>query len=126
MRREHSGGRKTSARDARRFFRRGLVVWFVQVLALAIAASPLMFSHAVWVDHFERVRLVRNFMANPQEMVGVEAFGTFCILVGISGVIESDDSLLGAMWGGYVPLLIGACLTVLFLRGLFQPWWLFG
>ena len=107
------------------FLRRGLVLWLVQVLVLAVAASLLMFSHAAWADHFERLRLVRNFMANPLEMIVIEAFGTFCILVGISGVMDRDDSLLDTTWGGYAPLLIGACLPVLFVRGLFQPWWLF-
>ena len=107
------------------FLRRGLAVWFVQVLVLAILAALLMFSHAAWVDHFERVRLVRNCMANPVEMIVIEAFGTLCLLVGISGVLESDGSFLDTARGGYVPLFIGACLTLLFVRGLFRPWWLF-
>jgi hypothetical protein len=64
-------------------------------------------------------------MANPLEMIGIEAFGIFCILVGLPGVMDSDDSLLDRMSAAYVPLLIGACLTVLFARGLFHPWWLF-
>ena len=92
---------------------------------LASGALLLVFSDAGWVTYFERVRPVRNFMANPVEMIGVEAFGVFCLLVGISGLIERDDSLLDTVWAGYVPLLIGACLLVLFVYGLFHPWRLF-
>ena len=125
MRREHSERRKTSPRDSRIFFRRGLVLWSIQTLTLAAGALLLMFCDAGWVTYFERVRLVRHFMANPLEMIGVEAFGTFCILAGICGVMDRDDSLLGTVWGGYTPLLIEACLLVLFVRGLFHPWWLF-
>ena len=118
--------RRKEARDSRLFFRRGLCLWSIQTLFLAAGALLLMLSDANWVTYFERVRPVRNFMANPLEMIGVEAFGLFCILVGISGVMEGEDSLLDALWVGYVPLLIGACLIVLFVRGLFHPWWLFG
>ena len=49
---------------------------------------------------WEQQRLARNFMANPLEMIGVEAFGTFCILVGIAGIMDRDDSLLDTVWGG--------------------------
>lgn len=112
-------------KDTRLFLRLGLILWFVQALVLAIAASLLMFSPAAWVDHLERVRLVRNFMANPLEMIVIEAFGTLCLLVGVSGVMESGDSSFDTVWGGYLPLFIGACLALLFVRGLFRPWWLF-
>ena len=84
-----------------------------------------MFSDAVWVDHFEQYQLVRNFMANPVEMIAVEAFGALCILVGIFGVVEGEGSLLDTVWAGYGPFFIGVCLVILFVRGLFQPWWLF-
>lgn len=84
-----------------------------------------MFSDGDWVDHFVQSQLVRNFMANPVEMVIVEAFGTLCILLGIAGVRESDSFDLDAVWAGYMPLFIGVCLTLLFIRGLFRPWWIF-
>jgi hypothetical protein len=29
------------------------------------------------------------------------------------------------VWGAYLPLFIGACLTLRFMRGLFRPWGLF-
>jgi glycerol uptake facilitator-like aquaporin len=106
------------------FLRRGLVIWFVQVPASAIVALLLMYSHAAWVDHLERVRPVRGVMANSLWMIVIEALGTLCFLVGISAVSESDGSF-DTVWGGYLPLLIGACLTLLFMRGLFRPWWLF-
>jgi hypothetical protein len=117
--------KQRSNEGANPFLRRSLVLWFVQVLVLAIVASLLMFSDASWVDHFERVRLVRNFMANPLEMLVIEAFGTLCLLVGVSGVVESDGSFLDTARGGYIPLFIGTCLILLFIRGLFRPWWLF-
>lgn len=119
MRSEHRKGKKPIT--SRLFFRRDLVLLSIQTLFLASAALLLMFCDADWVTYFERVRPVRNFMANPLEMIGVEVFGLFCILVGVSGVMEGDDSLLDAMWAGYVPLLIGACLIVLFVSGLFRP-----
>jgi hypothetical protein len=65
-------------------FRSGLVLWCPQVLVLAVAAPVLMLSHAAWLDHLERVRLVRYFMANPVWMIVIEAFGTLCLLVAIS------------------------------------------
>jgi hypothetical protein len=114
-----------NSEGAKAFFRRGLVLWSIQTMFLASGALLLMFCDADWVTYFERVRPVRHFMANPLEMIGVEAFGVFCLLVGISGVMDSDDSLLDPVWAGYVPLLIGGCLIVLFVRGLFHPWWLF-
>ena len=85
----------------------------------------LMFCDAGWVDFFEQQRLVRNFMANPVEMVLVEAFGVLCIVVGITGFWDKDDSLLDTVWGRYLPLFVGVCLIILFIRGLFRPWWLF-
>jgi hypothetical protein len=118
-------GRDKESGDSRLFFRHGLVLLFIQTMFLASGALLLMFSDADWVGFFERVRPVRHFMANPVEMIGVEAFGVFCLLVGISGVVDSDDSLLETMWAGYVPLLI-ACLMALFVYGLFHPWRLFG
>jgi hypothetical protein len=114
-----------NSHDAGPFLRRSLILWFIQVLLLAIAASLLMFSQAPWVDHFERVRLVSNFMANPFWMIVIEAFGTLCLLVGITGIMESEDFSFDTVWGGYLPLFIGACLTLLFMVGLFRPWWLF-
>lgn len=75
----------------------------------------------IWVDHLEQVRVVRNFMANPLWMIVIEAFGTLCLLMGVTGVPEGDDSSLDTVWGGYQPLFIGACLTPLFVRGLFRP-----
>ena len=84
-----------------------------------------MFSDAGWVGFFEQQRLVRNFMANPVEMILVEAFGVLCIVVGITGFQDKDDSLLDTVWGRYLPLFTGVCLILLFLRGLFRPWWLF-
>jgi hypothetical protein len=107
------------------FFRRGLVFLFIQTMFLVSGALLLMFCDADWVSYFERVRPVRSFMANPVEMIGVETFGVFCLLVGICGVMNSDDSLLDTMWAGYVPLFIGGCLIVLFVFGLFYPWRLF-
>lgn len=92
------------------FFRRGPVLWFVQVVVLALAASLLAFTDAGWATSFERVRLVRNFMANPVEMIIAEALGTLCILVGISGAMDRHDSLLDTVWGGYAPLFIGYVL----------------
>lgn len=100
-------GREKGTGESRLFFRRGLVLWFIQTMFLASGAALLMFSDADWASYFERVRPVRNFMANPVEMIGVEAFGAFCLLVGISGVMDCDDSLLDTVWVGNVPLLIG-------------------
>lgn len=64
-------------------------------------------------------------MANPVEMILVEAFGVLCIVVGITGLQDKDDSFLDTAWGRYLPLFIGVCLILLFIRGLFRPWWLF-
>ena len=84
-----------------------------------------MFSDGDWVVLFEQYQLVRNFMANPVEMIAVEAIGTLCMLIGIFGVVESEGDLLDVVWAGYGPFVIGVCLLLLFVRGLFQPWWLF-
>lgn len=84
-----------------------------------------MFSDGDWVYHFEHYRLVRNFIANPIEMIAVEGFGTLCILIGIFGVVETEGDLLDVIWAGYGPFLIGVCLLLLFVRGLFRPWWPF-
>jgi hypothetical protein len=85
-----------------------------------------MSSDGDWVYDFEQYRVVRNFMANPVEMIAVEAIATLCILIGISGVVETEGDLLDVVWVGYGPLVIGVCLVLLFVRGLLQPWWLFG
>ena len=79
-----------------------------------------MFSDAAWVDHSEKVQLVRNFMANLAEMIAVEAFGVLCALTGIFGVVETEGDLLDTVWAGYGPFFIGVCL-LLVVRGLFQP-----
>jgi glycerol uptake facilitator-like aquaporin len=84
--------------------RLALALWCLQVLVLALGASLLMYADGSWVDPFERVRAVRNFMANPVEMIAVEAFGTFCLLVGLSGVTDSRGSLFDSVWERYVPL----------------------
>lgn len=122
--------RRTGEDSVRRstgpIFRTGLALWTIQTLILACGALLLTFCDADWVDLFERQRLVRNFMANPLEMVIVEALGTFCILLGLSGVRDDDGSFLDRAWAAYMPLLIGVCLTLLFVRRLFRPWWLFG
>jgi hypothetical protein len=47
-----------------RALRLGLALWCIQVLVLAIGASLLKYGDGGWVDHLERVRVVRNFMAN--------------------------------------------------------------
>ena len=84
-----------------------------------------MFCDAGWVDLFEQQRLVRNFMANPVEMVTAEGFGTLSILLGIRGLRDNDGSSLDAVWAGYMPLFVGVCLNLLFIGGLFRPWSLF-
>ena len=84
-----------------------------------------MFSDGDWVYRFEQYRVVRGFMANPVEMIAVEAIGTLCILIGIFGVVETEGDLLDVVWAGYGPFFIGVCLLLLFVRGLFRPWWLF-
>jgi hypothetical protein len=117
---------QSNRRPAKPLFRCCLVLWLIQTLVLASGASLLMYSDADWVDYFEHQRLVRHFMANPVEMVIVEALGTLCILVGISGLQDNDGSTLDAVWAGYMPLFIGMCLILLFVRSLFHPWWLFG
>ncbi len=104
--------------------RLGLALWCLQVLILAIGASLLAYADGSWMDPLERVRMVRNFMANPVEMIAVEAFGTLCILVGISGTTDSGASLLDSVWESYMPLFIGVCLTLLLARGLIHAWWL--
>ena len=113
-----------SRKTARPLFRAGLAVWLIQTLLLASGALLLMFCDAGWVDLFERQRLVRNFMANPVEMVIVEAFGMLCILPGISGLRDNDGTSLDVVWAGYMPLFVGVCLVMLFVYGLFRPWWL--
>ena len=117
--------RVRSRRTDRPLFRAGLAVWLIQTLLLASAALLLMFCDAGWVDLLEQQRLVRNLMANPVEMVSVEGFGTLCILLGISGIRDNDGSYLDTVWAGHIPLFIGVCLVMLFVYGLFRPWWLF-
>ena len=77
-----------------------------------------------WTVHLEKLRLVRNFMATPAEMIAVEAVGTLCLLIGVFGVVETEGNLLDGVWAGYGPFFIGVCLLLLFVHGLFQPWWL--
>jgi hypothetical protein len=84
-----------------------------------------MFSDGDWMYHFEQYQLVRNFMANPVEMIAGEAFGMLCILVGIFGVVETEGDLLVTVWAGYGPFFIGIRSLLLFVRGLFEPWRLF-
>jgi hypothetical protein len=55
----------------------------------------------------EQYQLVRNFMANPVEMIAVEAFGTLCILIGIFGVVETEGDLLDTIWARYGPFFVG-------------------
>lgn len=118
-------GKKPKHKTGGPFVRTGLALWLIQALLLASGTWLLMFSNAGWVNVFEQKRLVRNFMANPIEMVIVEGFGTLCILLGIAGVRDKDGSALDAVWAGYMPLFVGTCLMLLFIRGLFRPWWLF-
>jgi hypothetical protein len=87
-------GRRRKTRDTRLFFRGGRILWSILTLFIVSGALLLMFCDADWVSYFERVRPVRNFMANPLEMLGVEAFGVFSLLVGISVVMDNDGSLL--------------------------------
>jgi hypothetical protein len=112
-------------KDIGRALRLGLALWCIQVLVLAIGASLLAYGDGRWVDHLERLRVVRNLMANPLEMIAVKAFGTLCMLVGILGAMDNRDSLFDSVWEGPMPLFIGVCLTLLFVRGLLHPWWLF-
>jgi hypothetical protein len=113
-------------KTVRPLLRAGLAVWLIQTLVLASGALLLMFWDAGWADLFEQQRLLlRNFMANPVEMVIVEAFGTLRILIGISGLCDNDGFSLDVVWAGYMPLFVGVCLTLLFMGGLFRPWWLF-
>jgi hypothetical protein len=125
MKLARSRGRDIVGRRTRSIFGVGLALWLIQTLLLASGALLLMFCDAGWVDLFEQQRLVRNFMANPVEMILVEAFGVLCIVVGITGFQGKDDSFLDTAWGRYLPLFIGVCLILLFIRGLFRPWWLF-
>jgi hypothetical protein len=99
--------RRREAIVARSLFRMALALWLIQTLVLASAALLLLFSDDAWVDRFEQYQLVRNFMANPVEMIVVEAFGTLCILVGIFGVVEAKCDLLDTVWAGYGPFFIG-------------------
>ena len=125
MRLARGRGRDIVGRRTRSIFGVGLALWLIQTLLLASDALLLMFCDAGWVDLFEQQRVVRNFMANPVEMVIVEVFGMLCILLGISGPRDTHDSSLDAVWAGYTPLFVGVCLTLLFIGGLFPPWWLF-
>jgi hypothetical protein len=125
MKLARSRGRDIVGRRTRSIFGAGLALWLVQTLLLASGTLLLMFCSAGWVDLFEQQRLVRNFMANPVEMVLVEAFGVLCIVVGITRFSNKDDSFLDTAWGRYLPLFIEVCLILLFICGLFRPWWLF-
>ena len=51
-------------KDIGRALRLGLALWCIQVLVLAIGASLLKYGDGSWVDPLERLRVVRNFMAN--------------------------------------------------------------
>jgi hypothetical protein len=116
--------KNVAGRSTRTLFRAGLALGLFQALVLVAAASLLMFSDGDWVYHFEQYRVVRGFMANPVEMIAVEAIGTLCILIGIFGVVETEGDLLDVVWAGHGPFLIGICLLLLLMRGLFRPWWL--
>ena len=100
----------------------GLSLWLIQTLALASFALLPMFSDGDWVD-FAQSRMVCMFMANPVEKIAVEAFGTLWVLIGVFGVVETKGDLLDTVWAGYGPFFIGLCLLLLFVRGLFHPWW---
>jgi hypothetical protein len=117
--------RDVNHKTTRPFFATVLTLWLIQTLLLASGALLLMFCDAGWVDLSEQQRVVRDFMANPVEMVIAEVFGMLCILLGISGLRDTHDSSLDAVWAGYTPLFVGVCLTLLFIGGLFPPWWLF-
>ena len=125
MKLARSRGREIVGSRTSSIFGTGLALWLIQMLLLASGALLLMSCDAGWVDFFEQQRLVRNFMANPIEMVIVEAFGTLCILLGVSDLRDNDGFSLDAAWAGYMPLFVGACLVMLFVYGLFRPWWLF-
>ena len=97
MRAEQRKGKDTSRKRTRALLRTGLALWLIQTLLLTSGALLLMFCDTGWVDHLERYQLVRNFMANPVEMLLVEAFGVFCIVVGITGLQDKSDSFLDAV-----------------------------
>ena len=85
-------------------FRNGFAFWLIQALALASVAVLQVFSDGDWLGHFEQYQLVRNFMANPVEMIAVEAFGTLCILVGRwvdVATLLSSVFMAGLVFGTY-------------------------
>jgi hypothetical protein len=65
--------------------RLGLALWCIQALVLAVSATLLEYGDGSWVDPLERVRVLSNFMADPLEIIAVEASGILCTLGGLSG-----------------------------------------
>jgi hypothetical protein len=56
------------SKDIGRALRLVLALWCIQVLVLAIGASLLKYGDGSWVGPLERVRVVRNLMANPRRV----------------------------------------------------------